>query len=289
MEGPGRFPQGGTARTGWNETSEIWQGRRDQHVRQPVDERDEPAYDPAGVMEERGPLLVVVVPTYNEAENLPELARRLFALDLPNIRVIVVDDGSPDGTAEVAKRLAREYGGRVELIQRERKLGMGTAYVAGFARALEKGAEQVVQMDADLSHTPEYIPGFVQRLASADVVVGSRYVAGGGVADEWGVWRRFLSALGNFGIRAIVGVSIKDATSGFKAYRGNALASLDLSRFGSRGFAFQAEVAHACQRMGLDVVEHPIIFEARASGRSKMTGAIVVEALWRLVPLRWSK
>ena len=152
------------------------------------------------------PSVAVVVPTYNEAGNLPLLARRLFALDIPECVLIVVDDGSPDGTGDVAKGLQGEYDGRVDLIQRGSKQGLGTAYLEGLAYALDTGAEYIVHMDADLSHAPEYIPGFLQDLRKADVVVGSRYVEGGGSEEEWGLRRRILSMIGNAGIRAVTGI-----------------------------------------------------------------------------------
>ena len=230
--------------------------------------------------------VVVVVPTYNEAENLPELARRLFALNLPDFKLIVVDDGSPDGTGTVAKKLTREFNGRVELVQRGTKMGLGPAYVEGFTRALEDGADYVVQMDADLSHAPESIPAFLEKLSSADVVVGSRYAPGGGVDEAWSISRRLLSAGGNLGIRSLAGLKVKDATAGFKAFRGSVLESMDLKQFRCKGFGFQAEVAHACQCKGYDIVEHPIIFESRFKGRSKMSVSIVAEAIWRLMFLR---
>ena len=247
--------------------------------------------DPQGSRSQTGgaPLVTVVVPTYNEADNLPELARRLFALELPNLRMLIVDDGSPDGTGEVAREVAGQYDGRLELVQRGSKQGLGTAYVAGFGRALEAGPDCVVEMDADLSHGPEYIPALLDELAQAEVVVGSRYVPGGGVDQTWGLRRRLLSSLGNSGIRLITGLKVKDATSGFKAFRGNVLEELDVSRFRCKGFAFQAEVAHACQRRGYKVVEYPIVFASRAEGRSKMSLAIVFEAVWRLLPLRWNR
>ncbi|MCH8206364.1 MAG: glycosyltransferase [Chloroflexi bacterium] len=228
----------------------------------------------------------VVVPTYNEAENLPELAERLFALDLADARLIVVDDSSPDGTAQVARGLADRFAGRVELIERKGKQGLGTAYMDGFARALEDGADYVIQMDADLSHAPEQVPALLKALQEADVVVGSRYVPGGAVDTSWDLSRRLLSYLANFGIRAVVGLKVKDVTSGFKAFRAGALTRLDPTEFRCRGFGFQAEVAHACQRLGLNVVEHPIVFIDRAEGKSKMSLGIALEAFWRLLPLR---
>ncbi len=233
--------------------------------------------------------VAVVVPTYNEAENLPVLARRLFALDIPECVLIVVDDGSPDGTGDVALRLHSEYAGRVHLIQRGRKQGLGTAYVDGLAYALDTGADYIVHMDADLSHAPEYIPGFLEDLGHADVVVGSRYVEGGGSEEEWGLRRRVLSMIGNAGIRAVTGIRTRDVTSGFKGFRRDVLESLDMTEFRCKGFAFLPEETSACQRLGYRVVEHPIVFAQRVSGESKLSAAIVLEAIWRLLPLRFSK
>ena len=238
---------------------------------------------------ESGGQVVVIVPTYNEAENLPKLVERLFALDIPNSRLIVVDDNSPDGTAQVAMHLAHQLDGRLELITRQGKGGLGTAYVEGFSRALSQGAGYVIQMDADLSHPPEHIPAFLETLRAADVVVGSRYVVGGGVDAGWGLGRRFLSYFANLGIRIVGGLKVKDATSGFKGFRASALRSLELEEFRCRGFGFQTEVAHACQRLGHKVVEYPIVFVDRAHGQSKMSLSIVVEAIWRLLTLRWRR
>ena len=152
---------------------------------------------------------------------------------------------------------------------------------------LREDTEYVVQMDADLSHVPEYIPVFLDALNRADVVVGSRYVPGGGFDKDWGPTRRFLSYLGNFGIRWAGGLNVKDATSGFKAYRSSALRSLELSQFRCKGFGFQSEMAYACEQQGYRVVEHPIVFATRTRGRSKMSLFIVFEAIWRLMLLRW--
>ena len=234
------------------------------------------------------PTVAVVVPTYNEAENLPVLAERLFALDILDLILIVVDDGSPDGTGEVAKQLATQYDGRVDLVQRHRKEGLGPAYIAGFSHAIEAGADYVVQMDADLSHQPEYIPEFIAALGDADVVIGSRYVSGGGVDEHWGILRRLISSGGNWGIRAVTGVKVKDATGGFKAFRRSVLSSIDFSQIRCAGFGFQAEINHACERMGCAVVEHPIVFIDRTMGKSKMSLGIMIEAMWKLLPLRWS-
>ncbi|MYD50108.1 MAG: polyprenol monophosphomannose synthase [Dehalococcoidia bacterium] len=231
--------------------------------------------------------VAVVVPTYNEAENLPVLAARLFALGIPGLTLIVVDDGSPDGTGEVAKQLAGQYDGQVELVQRHRKEGLGPAYIAGFSQALDGGADVIVQMDADLSHQPEYIPQFIDALGESDVVIGSRYVNGGGVDEHWGILRRLISSGGNWGIRTVTGVKVKDATGGFKAFRQSVLRSIDFSQIRCAGFGFQAEINHACERMGCVVTEHPIVFIDRTMGKSKMSLYIMIEAMWKLLPLRW--
>ena len=231
--------------------------------------------------------VAVVVPTYNEATNLPELAERLFRLGLSNLRLIVVDDNSPDGTAETAKELNGRFHGKVSVVERESKQGLGTAYVEGFSRALADGADYVIEMDADLSHAPEYLPAFLEELERADVVVGSRYVPGGGADARRGRARRIMSYMANAGIRMVAGVTVKDATSGFKGFRASALRSLDLTRFRCKGFGFQTEVARACQNKGHRVVEYPIVFVDRTKGSSKMSTFIVLEALWRLLLLRW--
>ena len=230
--------------------------------------------------------MAVVVPTYNEADNLPELASRLFGLDLEDIRLYIVDDSSPDGTAEVARKLSDEYENRIEVISRSGKQGLGTAYTTGFARALSEEVDYVVQMDADLSHVPEEIPRMLGKLSRFDVAVGSRYTTGGGLDQEWSAKRRMLSGFGNHLIRAVTGVRVMDVTSGFKVYRAGALRSLDLSRIRCIGFGFQAEVAHYCQTSGLDVVEHPITFMERTRGVSKMSVRIIAEAMWKLTLLR---
>ena len=230
--------------------------------------------------------VAVIVPTYNEAANMPELASRLFGLGLQDVRLYIVDDASPDGTAAVARRLSGEYGGRIEVISRSGKLGLGTAYVTGFARALEEEVDCIVQMDADLSHAPEETPKMLAMLRSFDVVVGSRYTRQGGSDPAWSAKRRALSASGNFLIRLVTGVDIKDVTSGFKAYRAEALRSLDLTRVRCIGFGFQAEIAHYCQAKGLKVAEHPITFMERTRGDSKMSFRIIAEAIWKLTLLR---
>jgi dolichol-phosphate mannosyltransferase len=239
------------------------------------------------------PNITVVVPTYNEAENLPELAARLFSLDIGDLQLLVVDDGSPDGTADIARGLSNQHPGHVSVLERSGKLGLGTAYVEGFAQALLNGPDYVFQMDADLSHPVEELPGMLAELAEADVVVGSRYARHTGKAGTeagaekgWGIHRVLISALGNLSIRLVAGLRVRDATSGFKGFRAEALRGLDMSRFRCKGFGFQAEVAFACQSQGYRVLEHPFMFSNRLYGESKMNLGIVVEAIWRLVLLR---
>ena len=233
--------------------------------------------------------VVVIVPTYNEVENLPILVERLLCLNIPRLKLLVVDDGSPDGTGEVAERLGHSLNGKVELLQRGRKMGLGSAYVAGMAHALVQHPDYIVQMDADMSHPPEYVPEFLDALKNTDVVVGSRYVLGGGSEDSWGIKRRVLSLLSNEGIRLATSVKVKDATSGFKAFRREVIASVDLTRFRCNGFGFQVEMVKACEDRGFRVTELPIIFGRRAGGKSKMSIGIAVEALWRLPALRFGR
>jgi len=228
----------------------------------------------------------VVIPTYNEAENLPVLVGRLMALGLDALRIIVVDDASPDGTGQVADRLARRYPGRIYVIHQARRMGLGAAYRAGFRRALQDGVAWVVQMDADLSHAPEDLPRLLERTQDADVVVGSRYVAGGGIDRRWPRWRRWLSRLGNLYARWATGLRVRDATAGFKVFRRDVLERIGVEGLRSDGYAFQIEVALACQRLGVRVCEVPIYFRDRAAGRSKLGGRHVWEALWRVWVLR---
>ena len=229
---------------------------------------------------------IVVIPTYNEAENLPALFDALFALQLPGLELLIVDDNSPDGTAELAHRLGQERGGGVRVLRRPRKEGLGPAYVAGFEEALRLGAEAVVQMDADMSHPPEVLPELLNALERYDVVVASRYIPGGGASEDWGVLRRLISLGGDFYVRLITGLKVKDTKSGFKAYRRESLQALPLRSIRSRGYIFQAEALYLCQRLGLTMTEIPYTFEERAAGRSKMSLGIMVEGLWRALQMR---
>lgn len=237
---------------------------------------------------EDAPLTVyVVVPTYNEADNLPLLAQQLLALPVPGLHLLVIDDASPDGTGALADELARRHPDRVSVMHRPGKLGLGTAYIAGFRRALAAGADYVVQMDADFSHSPDYVPVMLEEAQRHDIVVGSRYVPGGGTDERWSLWRYLLSWWANrIYSRAILGLEVKDATAGFKCFRRRVLEAIDLERVGSSGYIFQVEMAYLCQRLGFDAHEVPIYFEDRRIGRSKMSVPVKLEAAWRVWQIR---
>jgi dolichol-phosphate mannosyltransferase len=229
---------------------------------------------------------VVVIPTYNEADNIRSLIEALFAQPLPDLHVLVVDDNSPDGTADEVEASAGDRVGRVSLLRRSGKLGLGTAYIAGITWALQQGALLIGQMDADFSHDPAYLPGFVQALEGADVVYGSRYVAGGSLDPRWGFGRKLLSSFGNRYARAILGLQVLDATGGYRLWRRHTLEAMPLDRIRSNGYVFQVEMAYVAQRLGFRHVERPIYFEDRRIGRSKMSLRIQMEAAVRVWQVR---
>lgn len=232
--------------------------------------------------------IFVVIPTYNEAGNLREMAETLFALPYDDLNLIIVDDNSPDGTGRIADELAERYGERFTVIHRPGKMGLGTAYGQGFQMALGQGAEVIVQMDADFSHSPEYLPQMITLLNENDVVVGSRYVRGGGTDRRWSWWRYLLSWWANqIYTRVILGVAVQDATAGFKAIRRRVLEAIDLTSLVSNGYVFQVEVAYLCHKLGFKVLEIPIYFEDRRIGRSKMDIPVKIEAVWRVWQIRW--
>ncbi|MGD8822028.1 MAG: polyprenol monophosphomannose synthase [Anaerolineales bacterium] len=226
--------------------------------------------------------LTVVIPTYNEADNLAALTAELWALALPGLRILIVDDGSPDGTGELAEDLASRQPDRMSVIHRQGKLGLGTAYITGFKQALADGAEAIAQMDADFSHSPDYLPDFVAQLDEYDAVFGSRYVPGGSLDERWGIGRLLLSAFGNFYARTILGLKVMDATGGFRAWRRETLAGMPLDDIRSNGYVFQVEMAFVAQRLGYRIVERPIYFEDRRIGQSKMSFRIQIEAALRV-------
>ena len=225
---------------------------------------------------------VVCLPTYNERENLERMVR---ALGEQGVSVLVIDDNSPDGTGELADRLAAalDY---VEVLHRERKDGLGPAYLAGFARALADGAELILEMDCDFSHDPADVRRLIAAAAEADLALGSRYVPGGSVGS-WGLVRRAVSAGGSLYARLLLGVGVRDLTGGLKCYRRAVLETIDLGAISSRGYAFQIETTYRALRAGFQVVEVPIAFVDREQGGSKMSRRIVLEAIWKVPVLRF--
>lgn len=231
---------------------------------------------------------VVVIPTYNEADNLPTITAELLALGIDGLEILIVDDASPDGTGQVGDDLAERYPRTFHIIHRPGKMGLGTAYVQGFKWALEHGADFILQMDADFSHSPAYIPRFLEAIKDYDVVVGSRYVKGGQLDERWSLWRWFLSWWANsVWTRFILGVHTKDATAGFKCWRRRALEKIGLDRIRSNGYVFQVEMSYVAEKIGLQILEIPIYFEDRRIGKSKMTVPVKLEAAIRVFEIRW--
>jgi dolichol-phosphate mannosyltransferase len=234
----------------------------------------------------RGPAWLVL-PTYEEAENLEPFVAAVLPKLPAEARVLIVDDNSPDGTGEIAKRL-EEVEERVRFLHREHKEGLGPAYIAGFRKALAEGAGLVLEMDADFSHDPAYLPRLLEAAKRADLVIGSRYVEGGGVRN-WGPLRRVISRGGSAYARFILGVEVKDLTGGFKCFRREVLEAIDLDAVDARGYAFQIEMTYRALEAGFEVAEVPIVFRDREVGKSKMDSSIVREAMWRVPRMRFGR
>jgi dolichol-phosphate mannosyltransferase len=234
----------------------------------------------------RGPAWLVL-PTYNEAENIEPFVEAVRANLPASARVLIVDDDSPDGTGDRADRLA-ELHEDVAVLHRRHKEGLGTAYVAGFRRALAAGAGLVLEMDSDFSHDPAYLPRLLAEAGRADVVLGSRYVPGGAISD-WGPLRRAISRAGSSYARAVLGVDVRDLTGGFKCFRREVLESIDLDSVQAHGYAFQVEMTYRAIQAGFQVVEVPIVFRDRRAGSSKMDSSIVAEAVWQVPRLRFGR
>ncbi len=232
----------------------------------------------------------VVVPTYNERENLASLVsavRSVLDESAPDHTILVVDDSSPDGTGELAEELAAADT-HVKVLHRSEKQGLGPAYIAGFRRALDGGAGLIVEMDADFSHDPSYLASMLEAARDADLVLGSRYVKGGGVRN-WGIVRRFVSRGGCLYAQAVLGAPIRDLTGGFKCFRREVLEAIDFAHVRAQGYAFQVELTYRALQMGFRVVEVPIVFTERRAGHSKMSRRIVLEAAWMVPSLRYGK
>lgn len=220
---------------------------------------------------------LVIVPTYNEIESLPEVVAGI--LEHADLRVLVVDDDSPDGTGDLADRLARQHPGRVAVLHRSADRGLGRSYLDGFREALQSDARLICQMDADMSHDPKYLPEMIAMAERHDLVLGSRYVPGGGV-ENWPLRRRVLSFGANIYVRLITGMKVKDCTSGFRCWRRDALEKIDLGAIQSHGYAFLTELLYRAHHKGLSLGEVPIVFVERRKGRSKLSTAVFWEAVW---------
>lgn len=227
---------------------------------------------------------VIIVPTYNEKENLENIIEAIHNV-VPHVHILVVDDGSPDGTGDIADRLSAADD-RIHVKHRTGKLGLGTAYIAGFRWALERDYERIFEMDADFSHDPKYLPAMLAATETHDLAVGSRYVKGGGT-QNWGLGRRILSRGGGIYARTILGVAIQDLTAGFICYRRETLQALDLDGVTSTGYVFQIELKYRVHLLGLSIKEVPIVFPDRVAGESKMSPDIAREALTQVWKLRW--
>ena len=245
-----------------------------------------PSEQPSGVLAEKKTL--VVIPTYNEAENLPALVAELHALAIPGLAVLIVDDNSPDGTGQIADQLVERFPGDVHVRHRPQKQGLGRAYLAGFGQALALGADYLIQMDADFSHPLGTIPTMLEVIQDCDVVVGSRYVTGGQLDERWSWWRRFLSWWANeVWSRRILGLTTRDITAGFKCWRRETLQGIGLARVTANGYAFQVEMTYLSEHLGYRVKEIPIYFEDRRIGKSKMSVPVKIQGALDVFLIRW--
>lgn len=232
--------------------------------------------------------IVVVIPTYNEADNLPIMAAELQALNIHSLSILFVDDNSPDGTGLIADEMVQRHPNQIDVIHNPDKGGLGRAYRIGFKSALEQGADLIIQMDCDFSHSPSHIPEMLEKIRQVDVVVGSRYVSGGKLDERWETGRYLLSWWANaIYTRLLLGLQVKDATAGFKCWRATALRGIDLDRISSNGYSFQFEMAYVAERLGYRIEEIPIYFEDRRIGRSKLTIPIKIEAAIKAWQILW--
>lgn len=229
---------------------------------------------------------LIIIPTYNEVENLPSLLKEIFSY-VPMTEILIVDDNSPDGTGALADKMSEEDP-RIHVLHRSGKLGLGTAYIAGFKYAIKHLYDAAFEMDADFSHDPRYLPDFLQKIEQADLVIGSRYVPGGSTPN-WSFIRRLISGCGNIFARTVLSMPIHDCTAGFRCYRRKVLENVGLDTIQSQGYGFQVEMAYRTQRLGFQIVETPIVFMDRRVGKSKMSRAIVLEAFTYVLRARFRK
>ncbi|MBL8119694.1 MAG: polyprenol monophosphomannose synthase [Anaerolineae bacterium] len=232
------------------------------------------------------PKTIIVLPTYNEKENLSRMVDELLALNIPNLHILVVDDNSPDGTGKIADEIAARDE-RVNVLHRKEKNGLGQAYIAGFKQAISMDADYIIQMDCDFSHQPKYIPDFLKAIESHDVVLGSRFAKGGSVDKDWSIYRKLLTWFANrVYTPTILGIPVRDATGGYRVWRRNTLIGLGLDRIRSNGYVFQVEMAYVASRLGFRIAEIPIYFPDRELGESKMDIRIQIEAAMRVWEVR---
>lgn len=229
----------------------------------------------------------IVIPTYNEKENIERLIKKIFNLNISNLFILIIDDNSPDGTGEIIENLKKYYS-QLEIIHRPAKLGLGTAYKTGFEYALKQKADIIFEMDADFSHQPKYIPLILKELENYDLVIGSRYVKGGGMENCQG-WRKFLSRLGNYYVEFILGLGIKDATAGFRGYHSKIFNKIDLKKIISNGYSFQVELVYLVKRKNFTVKEVPIIFPDRKYGLSKIAPKEIFRAITMVLKLKFKR
>jgi dolichol-phosphate mannosyltransferase len=230
--------------------------------------------------------ITIILPTYNEAENIENIIKALFALPLPELKAIIVDDNSPDHTGEIADRLAKEFPGRLKVIHQSGKFGLGTAYIVGFKQALTDGAEAIGEMDSDFSHPIDRLVPMAEALKHSDIALGSRYISGGSLDDAWPVWRKALSGFANLYARTILGIPIRDVTGGFRLFSRESLQAVPLERIKSNGYVFQVEIAYVTYLLGYKSAEIPIHFSERRAGKSKMSFRIQMEAAFRVWQLK---
>ena len=225
---------------------------------------------------------LIVLPTFNEAENLPKLVQAIFSLPEVDISLLIVDDNSPDGTGRIADQLAGQHPGKISVMHRKGKQGLASAYIQGLQHALQMDVDAIGMMDSDFSHAPEKLPEMIAALEDADLVIGSRYVAGGSVDRHWPIWRKALSAFGNFYARTILGMRINDVTTGYRLWRAEKMRSFPLERVLSSGYIFLVEMAYLASKLGYRIKEVPIYFADRKWGESKMNLRIQIEAAFRV-------
>jgi len=232
---------------------------------------------------------IIVIPTYNEAENIEKLIKKIFSLEIPDLEILVVDDNSPDKTAKIVEDLKSSFFNlQLHLLKREGKLGLGSAYIAGFKKALDLNADYIFEMDADFSHDPEDVPRLLKACQQADLVIGSRKIEGGKVIG-WGWIRKFMSNGAMWFSRIVLGLKTKDVTAGFRCFRRRVLESIDINSIKSNGYAFQEELLYRTQKAGFTIIEIPVIFIDRQEGKSKLSKKDILEFFWIILKLRFRK